>query len=141
MRCRVLTLAAALAVVAAPAFAARLIVTVDGLHSRQGGVFIGLYASPAKFLHGNQTDAMRQVSAAGGPITVEFDVPPGTYAVGAFHDENGNGHLDTNFLGQPVEGYALSNGIRAVFAKPTFYQAAFRIGDGDTPMRLHIRYP
>lgn len=141
MRCRVLTLAAAMFVAAAPAFAARLIVTVNGLHSRQGSIFVGLYASPAKFLNGNQTDAVRKVSAAAGPVTVVFDVPPGTYAVGAFHDENGNGHLDTNFLGQPIEGYALSNGIQAVFAKPTFYQAAFRVGEGDTAVRLHIRYP
>ena len=141
MRCRVLTLAAALFIITAPAFAARLTVTVDGLHSRVGSVFVGLYASPAKFLHGNQTDALRKVSVVGGPITVAFEVPPGTYAVGAFHDENGNDHMDTNFLGQPIEGYALSNGIRAAFAKPSFYQAAFRVGDGDTVMRLHIRYP
>jgi len=34
--------------------------------------------------------------------------------VGAFHDENANDHLDTNVLGLPTEGYALSNGVRPV---------------------------
>jgi uncharacterized protein (DUF2141 family) len=134
-------LAAALVFIAGPASAARIIVTIDGLHSAQGNVFVGLYASPAKFLQGNQSDAQKRVRASTGPITVAFDnLPPGTYAVGAFHDENGNDHLDTNFLGLPIEGYALSNGVRAVMSKPTFQQAAFTVGNGDKPVALHIRY-
>jgi uncharacterized protein (DUF2141 family) len=143
MRFRVplLSFAAALIFMAGPASAARIIVTIDGLHNAQGNVFVGLYASPAKFLQGNQADAQKKVRASAGPITVTFDnLAPGTYAVGAFHDENGNDHLDTNFLGLPVEGYALSNGVRAVMAKPTFQQAAFTVGAGDKPVSLHIRY-
>jgi uncharacterized protein (DUF2141 family) len=143
MRFRIpfLSFAAALVFMAGPASAARIIVTIDGLHSAQGTVFVGLYATPSKFLNGNQSDALRKVRASTGPITVAFDnLPPGTYAVGAYHDENGNDHLDTNFLGLPVEGYALSNGVRAVMAKPTFQQAAFTVGAGDKPVSLHIRY-
>jgi uncharacterized protein (DUF2141 family) len=143
MRFRIpfLSFAAALIFMAGPASAARIIVTIDGLHSAQGTVFVGLYATPSKFLNGNQSDALRKVRASTGPITVAFDnLPPGTYAVGAYHDENGNDHLDTNFLGLPVEGYALSNGVRAVMAKPTFQQAAFTVGAGDKPVSLHIRY-
>ena len=143
MRFRVLffAIAAALVFVAGPASAARIIVTIDGLHSAQGNVFVGLYASPAKFLQGNQSDATKKVKATTGPITVAFDnLKPGTYAVGAFHDENGDDHMDTNFLGLPVEGYALSNGVRVVLSKPTFQQASFTVGNGDKPVALHIRY-
>jgi uncharacterized protein (DUF2141 family) len=140
-RASFLALAAALVLIAGPASAARIIVTIDGLKSAQGNIFVGLYASPAKFLQGNQSDAQRKVRASTGPITVVFDnLQPGTYAVGAFHDENANDHLDTNMLGLPTEGYALSNGVRAVMAKPTFQQAAFTVGNGDKPVALHIRY-
>jgi uncharacterized protein (DUF2141 family) len=133
--------AAALIFIAGPASAARIVVTIDGLHSNQGNVFVGLYAGPAKFLQGNQSDAQRKVRASTGPMTVVFDnLPPGTYAVGAFHDENGNDHLDTNFLGLPVEGYALSNNVRAAMAKPTFQQAAFTVGEQGANVALHIRY-
>jgi uncharacterized protein (DUF2141 family) len=136
-----LAIAIALILIAGPASAARIIVTVDGLHSAQGNVFVGLYSTPSKFLNGNQCDAIKRVRASTGPITVAFDnLPPGTYAVGAYHDENGNDHLDTNFLGLPVEGYALSNGVRVVMSKPTFQQAAFTVGTGDKPVSLHIRY-
>src|SRR6266851_8745344 len=137
MRCRSLFFAFVLALIfiAGPASAARIIVTIDGLHSAQGSVFVGLYATPSKFLNGNQSDAMRKVRASTGPITVTFDnLRPGTYAVGAYHDENGNDHLDTNFLGLPVEGYALSNNVRAVLSRPEFHQAAFTVGNGDRPI-------
>ena len=126
---------------AAPALAARIIVTVSGLHNANGGIYVGLYATPSKFLNGNQCDAMRKVRAGTGPVTVVFDnLPPGTYAVGAYHDENNNDHLDTDFVGLPSEGYALSNGVRAVMSKPTFHQAAFTVGAEDKPVALHIRY-
>src|SRR5580765_3554822 len=126
---------------AASASAARIIVTVTGLHSANGGVYVGLYATPSKFLNGTQVDAMRKVRASTGPITVVFDnLPPGSYAVGAYHDENNNDHMDTDFVGLPTEGYALSNGVRAVMSKPTFQQAAFTIGAEDKPVGLHIRY-
>ena len=136
-----LAFAAALICIAGPASAARIVVTIDGVHSNQGNVFVGLYAGPAKFLQGNQNDAMRKVRASTGPMTVVFDnLPPGTYAVGAFHDENGNDHLDTNFLGLPEEGYALSNNVRAAMSKPTFQQAAFSVGEQGAQVALHIRY-
>ena len=143
MRFRVLfyAFAAALMFIAGPASAARIVVTIDGVHSNQGNVFVGLYAGPAKFLEGNQNDAMRKVRASTAPMTVVFDnLPPGVYAVGAYHDENGNDHLDTNILGLPVEGYALSNGVRAVMSKPTFQQAAFSVGEQGAVVALHIRY-
>src|SRR5260370_10769645 len=133
--------AATLILIAGPASAARIIVTIDGLHSAQGTVFVGLYAPPSKFLNGNQNDAMRKVPASTGPITVAFDnLPPGTYAVGAYHDENANDHLDTDFIGLPIEGYALSNGVRAILSKPPFQQAPLTVGAEDKPVALHIRY-
>ena len=49
-----------------------------------------------------------------------IDLAPGTYAVGAYHEENNNSRLDTDFIGYPTEGYALSNGIRAVMSHPRF---------------------
>ena len=144
MRRRALFSALALASVvfaAGEASAARIVVTITGLKSNEGGVYVGLYATPSKFLNGAQVDVMKKVRASTAPITVAFDnLPPGTYAVGTYHDENNNDHLDTNFLGLPTEGYALSNGVRAVTSKPTFQQAAFTVGDGGATVSLQIRY-
>jgi uncharacterized protein (DUF2141 family) len=144
MRHRVLFSALALASVvfaAGEASAARIVVTISGLKSNEGGVYIGLYATPSKFLNGAQVDVMKKVAANTAPITIVFDnLAPGTYAVGAFHDENNNNQLDRNFLGLPTEGYALSNGVRAVTSKPTFQQAAFTVGNAGAAVTLQIRY-
>jgi uncharacterized protein (DUF2141 family) len=144
MRRRALFSALALASVvfaAGEASAARIVVTISGLKSNEGGVYVGLYATPSKFLNGAQVDVMKKVRASTAPITVAFDnLPAGTYAVGAYHDENYNDHLDTNLLGLPTEGYALSNGIRAVTSKPTFQQAAFAVGNDGAAVSLQIRY-
>jgi uncharacterized protein (DUF2141 family) len=121
--------------------AARLVVTVDGLHSAKGDVYVALYSKPDEFPDGDYSDQHLKVKASTRPITVVFDhLRPGTYAVGAYHDEDSSGHLETNFLGYPTDGYALSNGIRAIISRPRFVDAAFSVGHGDTHVALHIEY-
>lgn len=121
--------------------AARIIVTIDGLHSAKGDVYVALFSRAEEFPDGDYSDQHVKVKASIRPVTVVFDgLKPGTYAVGCYHDENGNGHLDTNFIGYPVEGYALSNNIRAVLSRPTFAEASFPIGPGDFRVALHVKY-
>lgn len=127
---------------ASPAFAGRILVTVSGVRDAQGNVFVGLYSNPNDFLNGSHCDRYVKIRASTQPVTVAFDnLNPGEYAVGAYHDENGNGQLDLSPMGFPIEGYALSNGVRAVFAKPTFVEAAFTVGATESkPVPLHIQY-
>src|SRR5436305_1164970 len=64
---------------AGEASAARIVVTITGLKSNEGGVYVGLYATPSKFLNGAQVDVMKKVRASTAPITVAFDnLPAGT---------------------------------------------------------------
>lgn len=125
----------------APAEAARVVVTIEGVHSSAGSVFVALYSRPDEFPDGDYSDQHTKVPATTAAITVVFDhLRPGLYAVGAYHDENGNNRLDTNFIGYPSEGYALSNGIRAIISRPRFVDAAFAVPEGDTDVVLHIKY-
>jgi len=135
-----LLLALALALAPGGALAAQIVVTVDGLHSDKGNLYVALFARAEGFPDGDLAAQHLKVKAAREPITVTFEAPPGRYAVGAYHDENGNGKLDTNFIGYPIEGYALSNGVRAVLSRPRFADAAFAVGDGETKVTLHIQY-
>jgi uncharacterized protein (DUF2141 family) len=125
----------------APAEAARIIVTIEGVHSSAGNVFVALYSKPDEFPDGDYSDQHIKVKASTAPITVVFDhLAPGRYAIGAYHDENSNNRLDTNFIGYPSEGYALSNGIRAIISRPRFVDASFPVPEGDTDVLLHIEY-
>ncbi len=49
---------------------------------------------------------------------VSLSLPPGRYAVSAFHDANSNKKLDKNLLGMPTEKYGFSNNVRGTFGPP-----------------------
>ncbi len=46
-------------------------------------------------------------------LCVFSGIPKGTYGLSAFHDENENGTLDTNFVGMPIEDYCASRTLAA----------------------------
>ena len=52
-------------------------------------------------------------------------VPAGDYGVTVFHDENGNGKFDMNWMGMPLEGYGFSNNIKPRFKAPDFDECTF----------------
>ena len=121
--------------------AARLVVTIQGIRSPSGYVFVALFSKPEGFPDGNYSAQHTKVKAAVEGLKVVFDnVAAGSYAVGAYHDENNNGRLDTNLLGYPTEGYAPSNGIRAMITRPLFADAAFVVGPTDTYITLFVKY-
>lgn len=53
------------------------------------------------------------------------DVPPGTYALLVYHDVNGNGLVDRNYIGIPSE-LGFSNGYRPK-GPPSYLRAAFEL--------------
>jgi uncharacterized protein (DUF2141 family) len=73
----------------------------------------------------------------GTALCVFKGVAKGVYGISAFHDANGNGKLDTNFLGIPTEDYCTSRDARGSFGPPKFADAKFSYAGG--PMRLSAR--
>jgi uncharacterized protein (DUF2141 family) len=67
-------------------------------------------------------------------------VPPGTYAVACFHDENGNGVLDAGVFGIPKEGVVASNHAKGFLGPPSCEAARFVIGTEATQLTLRIAY-
>jgi uncharacterized protein (DUF2141 family) len=103
-----------------PAFAAELAVTVKGVRSDKGAIMAQLLkADPAK---GTATQAAATMQAAKtGTVELLFgNLQPGDYAVMIFHDENGNGKMDSNLIGIPTEGYGFSNEAKGSFGPPKF---------------------
>lgn len=71
-------------------------------------------------------------------ITVD-DLPEGRYAAKAFHDVNGNGKMDLNWMGIPKEPYAFSNDAMGSMGPPRYEQAAFTVGKGPNAIRFRMR--
>jgi outer membrane protein len=59
------------------------------------------------------------------------DVEPGEYALLVYHDENGNGRIDKNFIGIPNEPLGFSNRYRPK-GPPSYKRAAFQIKSDET---------
>jgi uncharacterized protein (DUF2141 family) len=123
------------------AFAAKLTVTITGVHSDKGNVYVALFNAANNFPDGDYALRHLKVKASTAPIVVRFDhLPAGTYAVGCYHDEDLLGHFKTNWFGYPLDGYALSNGIRAVISRPTFAEASFPVASPATQVTLNVKY-
>jgi len=100
---------------AAPLAAQTLEVEIQGVRSSKGAVQADIYAPPRRHI------AKQLIPAKAGGMKVRFtDLPPGDYAVLLYHDENGNGRLDTGPLRLPTEGYAFSQDARARLGPPSF---------------------
>ena len=67
---------------------------------------------------------------AGAAVCVFKGLPKGVYGISAFHDENNNGKLDTNFIGLPIEDYCASRDARSSFGPPSFADAKFSYAGG-----------
>lgn len=130
-------------VLAAPAAAGDLSVTVGGIRSADGTVNVALHAETAgvRFPDGAGVIAAGWRRAGEGSRRIVFaDLPAGRYAVAAFHDENGNGELDSNLLGLPVEGYGFANDATGVMGPPPFSAASVEVGVRPVAVTVTLGY-
>jgi uncharacterized protein (DUF2141 family) len=137
------TLAAVIALLAAPAFAApvttgaTITLTFDTAAST-GQVMVALYGAEDAFAGRGAPVASAMVNVAAGQHSATFAVPAGDYAVKSFHDVDGDGKMNTNPFGMPTEPYAFSNNARGNMGPATWSQAHFT-ADGDTAQTISLR--
>ncbi len=131
--------AALLLAVAGTAAAADLTVEVTDIRVQAGQLKLAVVDSADAWDGKAEPVAADTVTPAAATATFHFkDLPPGIYAVQVMHDENGNGKLDTNFVGMPTEGYGFSNNPR-VMRKPTWDEARFELGADGATVTVELR--
>ncbi len=117
-----------------------LTVDFQGVNRREGVVLFALFDSKAAY--DANTDPVRSLSlpASGGDFSVTLaGLPPGLYAVKSFHDRDGNGRMNFNPLGMPLEPYGFSNNARAPFGPPSWRRAAFEVKTGGNGQTIRLR--
>jgi uncharacterized protein (DUF2141 family) len=116
-------------------------VQFENLRSGRGVLRLCLSRNPAHYPDCSRDPQARQVNVpAARTGSFRFDnLPQGTYALTALHDENANGKLDT-FLGIPREGFAFSNNPRIGFGPPAYDRVRFSIGAPRALIRLQFKY-
>lgn len=115
-----------------------LTVHVKGIEGTQGQIAIGLYDSKDNWK--GEPFLGSYVIISGDTVSYTFEnVPPGTYAVALYHDENMNKKLDTGLFKIPKEGYAFSNNVFGTFGRPKFKNASFLL-TGKKELQIKIKY-
>ena len=116
-------------------------VRVKGVKSSSGKVYCALYASssgfPSKARRAYQTT---ETKAANGTVTCTFaELGPGIYAVSTYHDENGNGKMDSSAIGIPREPWGVSRDAKPGMASPPKFSAArFKLTE-DRTIKINLR--
>lgn len=127
-----------LAALPASASAAPVTVTVSGVASGKGKLFVSL-CSKAEFLR--HCAISRAVPAKRGKVAVVFPkVPPGEYGFSAFHDENGNGVLDRGMFGIPKEGYGFGRNAVGDRGPPKFEATIEKVPAAGRRVEFGLRY-
>ena len=117
---------------------------VDGFRNTKGNLGTVLFTSPEgwpedlskAFRHGPAPiDAATRTALA-----VWKDLPPGSYAVAAIHDENSNHKLDRNFIGIPKEGFGFANNPHVGLSAPSFRAGQIHVGCPVTDVTIHLQY-
>lgn len=114
--------------------------SVTGLRSARGLIHICLTRTPAHFPHCEKDKQAITRSASATATNVEIrDLPPGTYAVAIFHDENSNRKLD-KFMGIPREGFGFSRSPVVRFGPPKFEQVSIQLRPGLSRQGVRMQY-
>jgi len=132
-------LAMALLALSLPAEAATVEVTVKNVRNAHGNVLVAI-CTRADFLQPRCPYRGRAAAREGAVQVSIAGVPPGVYAAQAFHDENGNGRLDRNFLGLPLEGMGFSNDAKMHMGPPRFEDASFTVGEKPVSIAFDLVY-
>lgn len=118
-------------------------IIVEGVKSQKGQLKVALEKSAEHFDKGSLHEAhYRGETAAikGEKVDIYFrDVPFGTYAVKTFHDADGNGALNTNFMGIPAEDYGFSNNARGTFGPASFQDARFEMDAEEKTITIRLK--
>jgi uncharacterized protein (DUF2141 family) len=115
-------------------------VVFERVRNARGVLRLCLSRNPAHYPDCSRDPQARKVNVPADRGTLRFDnLPQGTYALTALHDENSDGELNT-FLGIPREGFAFSNNPRVGFGPPRYERVRFSIGPVRALIRLQFKY-
>ena len=119
---------------------AELIIRITNVDTPNGNMMIAIYDSPDTFMGPTVVKGLIIPVIQDKELKFEVkDLPKGTYAISVFHDENGNGELDSNLFRLPKEPYGFSNDARGSFGPPTYEQVKFDFQSDKQEMVITLR--
>jgi uncharacterized protein (DUF2141 family) len=126
---------------ASPAFAADLLVTVHGVSAEPGTIMVTA-CPPDSFADARCLYRARAPAHPGDVVVTLAGLPGGRWALKAFHDRDGNFKLGTDWLGRPTEPVGFGNDAPiGRFGPPSFEAASVVVpATGRFQTALTLRY-
>ncbi|MEP1087668.1 DUF2141 domain-containing protein [Algoriphagus sp.] len=123
-----------------PTKSSKLEINIVGLESNSGKVLVLVFNESTGFPEDDSKaykflELSISNKTAKGSIT---DIPAGTYAISALHDEDGDGKMKKNGVGFPTESFGFSNDPSILFSAPSFEKCSFTVKEG-TPKQISIK--
>jgi len=110
-------------------------IEVSQLRSVKGELRCALYSAEATFPEGEPVVAQRVVLGAGvATVCVFTNVPAGTWAATAHHDENVDARINKGLFGIPSEGYGVSNNHTYATHGPRWGESIFSVTTGEAKL-------
>lgn len=125
-----------------PALAADATLTVrfQEIQAAKGQVMLSLFDSEAAHDAGGRPVRVAAIKVEGDHAIATFEgLAPGKYAVKSFHDVNGDGKMNVNPFGMPVEPFAFSNNAKAMAGPAKWAATNFEVAAGATEIRINIK--
>lgn len=116
-----------------------LTLTFPALSAKSGMVMIAVYDSQEGWAAGKAARFAMASAADAEPTARIPGLPPGTYAVRAFQDVDGDGKMGKNPFGLPTEPYGFSRDAVGNMGPATFDDAAFQVKAGANVQAMHLR--
>ncbi|MEL7221164.1 MAG: DUF2141 domain-containing protein [Bacteroidota bacterium] len=113
-------------------------VEITNVKAASGDIRIGLYDQSDTFMKKAYQFQKVPISRKGTCLVVFENIPSGEYAISLYHDKNGNGKLDSNFMKIPKEPYGFSNNVMGLFGPPSFEQASFEVEEKDVMVSIKL---
>ena len=119
--------------------AATLDITLTGIDNDRGLVRVAV-CTPETFTTKRCAFSGAAPAQAGGLVIHVEGIPPGHYAVQAYHDEDGTGRVRRGLFGIPSEALGFLRDAPLRLGPPRFEDAAIDITEPSTTTRLRLRH-
>jgi len=119
-----------------------LTVNINGIRNQRGQLCISLFSNSAGFpSQGDRALEAKCMPLGKGVPTITFpNLPPGSYAVAAFHDANRDGTLNRNRLGIPSEGFGFSRNPVIRTGPPKYGDAVVVVAGAAKTIQIRLQY-
>lgn len=118
-----------------------LLVEVSGFQNDYGQALMYVFKTKSGFPSKPARAAFKfRVPINNKRASFAVDLPVHEYAAFVVHDYNGNGELDTNWLGIPKEGVGASNNAKGRMGPPKYRDAKFELTATGTRQAIKLVY-